>query len=195
MADRFASAAILNNCNFIDFFQYCRSMKIAGFFILVVHVAFGQKEFKPTQSFTITGEVKSPTVVQAVDLKKWKIQNIGDVVITNHLGERKSEAKALRGVLLKEVLESVEINAENPRVLSEYYFVCKGNDGYTVVYSWNELLNTPTGNTPYLVTEREGKPLPEMSDAILMISPGDFKTGRRHVKALASIEVRRAVSQ
>jgi len=168
-------------------------MKIAGFFILVVHVAFGQKEFKPTQSFTITGEVKSPTVVQAVDLKKGRIQNIGDVVITNHLGERKSEAKALKGVLLKEVLESVEINAENPRVLSEYYFVCKANDGYTVVYSWNELFNTPTGNTAYLVTEREGKSLTEMSDAILMISPGDFKTGRRHMKALASIEVRRAV--
>ncbi len=167
-------------------------MKIAGFFILVVHVSFGQKEFKPSQSFTITGEVKSPAVVQAVDLKKGRIQNIGDVVITNHLGERKSEARALKGVLLKEVLESVEINAENPRVLSEYYFVCKANDGYTVVYSWNELFNTPTGNTAYLVTEREGKSLTEMSDAILMISPGDFKTGRRHVKALASIEVRRA---
>ena len=173
-------------------------MKRAAFFIigyLGVHSAFCQKEFKPTQSFVITGEVKSPAVVQAVDLKKWRIQNIGDVVITNHLGERKSEAKALKGVLLKEVLESVEINAESPRVLSEYYFVCKGNDGYTVVYSWNELFNTPTGNTVYLVTEREGKPLTEMSDSILMISPGDFKTGRRHVKALASIEVRRAGSQ
>ena len=168
--------------------------KTAVFFFayLVVHAAFSQKELKPTDSFTISGEVKNPVVIQASDLKKWSIHPIGDVIITNHLGERKSEAKALKGVLLKDVLQSIEINAENPRVLSEYYFVCKSTDGYTAVYSWNELFNTPTGNTAYLVTEREGKPLTEMNDAVLMISSGDFKTGRRHLKALTTIEIKRA---
>ena len=170
-------------------------MKSTFLFILgtvSVLMAFCQKELKSTQSFAITGEVKSPSTVQASDLKKWSIQPIGDVVITNHLGEKKSEAKALKGVLLKDVLQNVEINAESPKVLSEYYIVCKSNDGYTVVYSWNELFNSPTGNSAYLVTERDGKPLTEMNDAILMISTGDFKTGRRHVKALTSIEVKRA---
>ncbi len=156
-----------------------------------VLAAFCQKELMPTQSFTISGEVKSPAVVKNTDLKKWRVQNIGDVVITNHLGEKKSDEKGLKGVLLKDVLQTVEINAENPRVLSEYYFVCKANDGYTVVYSWNELFNSPTGNTVYVVTEREGKTLTEMNDAILMISTGDFKTGRRHLKALATIEIKR----
>jgi hypothetical protein len=89
-------------------------------------------------------------------------------------------------------LSVVNINAESPRVLSEYYFVCKANDGYTVVYSWNELFNTGTGDSVYIVTEKDGKQASEMPESILMISPKDFRTGRRHVKALSSIEVRRA---
>lgn len=190
--------------NFIDFFQLALVIRIVLYlstvkrtFLLIlgtfsVLMSFCQKELKPTQSFTITGEVKSPVTVQASNLKKWSVQTIGDVAITNHLGEKKSEEKALKGVLLKDVLQSVEINAESPKVLSEYYVVCKSNDGYTVVYSWNELFNSPTGNSAYLVTEQEGKPLTEMNDAILMISTGDFKTGRRHVKALTSIEIKRA---
>jgi hypothetical protein len=137
-----------------------------------VFTAFAQKEMKSTSSFTILGDVKSP--------------------LTNHLGEKKSESKGLKGVLLKDILSSVEINSESPKVLSEYYFVCKANDGYTVVYSWNELFNTATGDSSYIVTEKEGKPASAMDDSILMIAPKDFKTGRRHVKALTTIEVRRA---
>jgi hypothetical protein len=157
-----------------------------------VFIAFAQKEMKPTSSFIISGEVKVPVTIQIVDLAKWKSLDIGDVTITNHLGEKKSESKALRGVLLKDILSSVEINSENPKVLSEYYFVCKANDGYKVVYSWNELFNTAIGDSAYIVTEKEGKPAVAMDDSILMISPKDFKTGRRHVKALATIEVVRA---
>ena len=87
---------------------------------------------------------------------------------------------------------SVEINAESPKVLSEYYFVCKANDGYTVVYSWNELFNTAVGDAAYIVTEKDGRPASSMDDTVLMISPKDFKTGRRHVKSLTTIDVKRA---
>lgn len=151
-----------------------------------------QKELEPTAFFSISGAVKSPVTIQLTDLEKWTAVDIGDVVITNHLGEKKSEAKGLRGVLLKEIISKAEINSESPKVLSEYYFVCKANDGYTVVFSWNELFNTAVGDAVYIVTEKNGKPAASMGDAILMISPKDFKTGRRHVKSLTSIDVRRA---
>lgn len=155
-------------------------------------VAQAQKAFTPTRSFTISGEVKTPATIQIADLKKWKTVDIGPVTITNHLGEKKSEYKSMKGVLLKDVLSTVEFNAEAPKVLSEYYIMCKANDNYLVVFSWNELFNTATGNTVYIVTERDGKPIEQMDDAILMISSKDFKTGRRHVKSLSSIQVRRA---
>ncbi|CAN5465516.1 hypothetical protein BH09BAC3_BH09BAC3_16150 [soil metagenome] len=166
---------------------------VAGIgFIFLSLAAFGQKETKPTLSFEISGEVKAPVTIQIADLSKWKAVVIGDVVITNHLGEMKSKAKGLKGVLLKELLSSVEINSESPRVLSEYYFVCKANDGYTVVYSWNEIFNSIVGNTVYIITEKDGNTAASMDDSILMISSRDFRTGRRHIKALASIEVKRA---
>ena len=152
----------------------------------------GQVKTNPTTSFTISGDVKAQVTIQIADLKKWTAISIGDVTITNHLGEKKSEARGLKGVLLKDIISSTEINSESPKVLSEYYFVCKANDGYTVVFSWNELFNTAVGESVYVVTEKNDKSAAGMEDAILLISPTDFKTGRRHVKSLASIEVKRA---
>ena len=160
--------------------------------VLISAPLAAQKDLTPTTSFVIQGEVQSAVTITAADLVSMNIKDIGDVVITNHLGERKSEAKALKGVLLKDVLKKVQMNAESPKILSEYYFVCKANDGYTVVYSWNEIFNAATGDHAFIVTEKNGKRINEMSDAILMICPTDIATGRRHVKSLASIDVRRA---
>jgi hypothetical protein len=162
-------------------------------FVFSALLSYGQKEvLKPTSSFTIYGDVKAAVTIGINDLKKWSPVNIGDVGITNHLGEKKSEAKGLKGVLLRDVLGSVEINAESPKLLSEYYFVCKANDNYTVVYSWNEVFNTATGDTAFIVTEKNGKDASSMDDSILMISAKDRMTGRRQVKALSTIEVKRA---
>ncbi len=169
-----------------------RKFSLGVIIVFSTLIAFGQKETKPTSSFVITGEIKSGVTITTEDLKKWTAHSIGDVTITNHLGEKKSEAKGLKGVLLRDVLSSVEFKSETPKGLSQYYFVCKANDGYTVVYSWNELFNTAVGDAAYIVTEKEGKPASAMEEAVLMISPKDFKTGRRHVKALASIDVRHA---
>src|SRR5882762_11354410 len=165
---------------------------IALLFVLLPASFFAQGQIKVTSSFTISGEVFSPLTVSVVGLKKWKEVAVGDLVITNHLGEKKSEAKGLKGILLKEILQTVEIKSENPKVLSEYYFVFTASDGYKVVYSWNELFNTTVGESVYLITEKNGKSITEMDDSILVVSTKDFKTGRRNVKGLASIEVMRA---
>jgi hypothetical protein len=153
---------------------------------------FAQEQVKVTSSFTISGEVFSPLTVSVMDLKKWKEVVIGDLVVIDHLGEKKSEAKGLKGILLKEILQTAEIKSETPKVLSEYYFVFTASDNYKVVYSWNELFNTLVGESVYLVTEKNGKIITEMDDSILVVSTKDFKTGRRNLKGLASIAVMRA---
>jgi hypothetical protein len=163
-------------------------------FLLLISCAStvaAQQDPQPTSSFVISGEVKAPFTVGVIDLKSFSEKVIGDVVITNHAGEKKSVAKALKGVLLRDILTKVEFNNETPRVLSTFYFVCKANDGYTVVYSWNELFNTAIGDGVFLVTEREGQSAGALKDSMMMLSTADVRTGRRHVKGLASIEVRR----
>lgn len=165
---------------------------LALIIILAGNSLLAQNEIKTTASFTITGEVKTDKIITIADFTKWKEQTIGDVIITNHLGEKKSEAKGLKGILLKEILQSVEIKSESPKVLSEYYFVCKATDGYKVVFSWNEIFNSKVGESVFIVTEKNGVSASKMNDSILLISPQDFKTGRRHVKSLSTIEIKRA---
>jgi hypothetical protein len=155
-------------------------------------IAFSQKEIKSTDSFTIQGEIKSPKTVMLSDLSQWKTHDIGDVVITNHTGERRGGAKQLKGVLLRDVLESIEIKSESPMQLSEFYFVCKATDGYKVIFSWNEIHNSKVGDAVFIITEKEGKPASQLPESILLLSPQDFKTGRRHIKSLQVIEVKRA---
>lgn len=167
-------------------------MKHLLFFLLISYSVVAQKPVTTTQSFTVSGEVKTEKTITISDFTQWKEHSIGDVTITNHLGEVKGVARAMKGVLLKDVLQSVELKAESPKVFSEWFIVCKATDGYKVVYSWNEIFNTKIGESIYLVTEKEGKRGSNMSESILMISSEDYKTGRRFVKSLASIEFRRS---
>lgn len=160
--------------------------------LMIYFSGFGQKEPETTTSFIISGEVKTPVTVSLSEFSKYTEAPIGDITITNHLGEKKSEQKSLKGILLKDILKTVEINNENPRVLSEYYFICKSSDGYKVVYSWNEIFNSSAGESVYLVTSKNGQGAMEMKESILMISPKDYMTGRRYLKSLSSIEVKRA---
>jgi hypothetical protein len=160
------------------------------FFVPMVLLA--QKKVETTSSITITGAVEKAVTITMAEIQKLKTVALGDVVITNHLGEKRSEAKGLKGVLLIDVLQTITIQSESPKTLSEFYFACKANDGYTVVFSWNELFNSAVGQSVYIITEKNGQSMAAMDDSILLLSPKDFKTGRRHVKALTTIEVKRA---
>ncbi|NOS93995.1 MAG: molybdopterin-binding protein [Cyclobacteriaceae bacterium] len=167
-------------------------MKQLLLFLLMSYSALAQKPVTTTQSFTVSGDVKIEKTISISEFIQWKEHTIGDVTITNHLGEVKGVARAMKGVLLKDVLQSVELKAESPKVFSEWYIVCRATDGYKVVYSWNEIFNSKIGESIYLVTEKEGKRGMNMTESILMISTEDYKTGRRFVKSLAFIEFRRA---
>jgi hypothetical protein len=165
---------------------------LVAFLFLVVTDSNAQEQVKPISSITISGRVKSPKTFTVDAIRQYKVYNIGDVVITNHKGEVKGTAKELSGILLKDLLQSIEPDAESPKVLSEYYFTCIASDGYKVVFSWNELFNTAAGNTVYIVVSKDHKPIDTLDESILLISTADVRTGRRYVKNLQSIIVRRA---
>lgn len=147
---------------------------------------------KATDSFVITGDIQEERIVTLENIESLTARAIDDLVITNHRGEARSTATGLYGIPIKELLQYVELKAESPKEFSAFYFVFTALDGYTVVYSWNELFNNPMGNEVYVVTQRDGKTLREMEERILILNPSDLKTGRRHIKALHQITVRRA---
>ncbi|MBX7156570.1 MAG: molybdopterin-binding protein, partial [Bacteriodetes bacterium] len=79
---------------------------------------------------------------------------------------------------------------EKPKELSKYAIVLVATDGYTVVYSWNELFNSPTGNTVYLLTQVNGKPLHSCLDRLYSLCVSDVNSGRRFVKGLSAIKIK-----
>lgn len=125
------------------------------------------------------------------DIEKYPSKKIGDIIITNHLGEPRGIAKQLTGILMRDLMKDLELNAESPKLFSEFYLTFVAIDNYKVVYSWNEIFNSPTGDNLFLITSRDGKKIEEMEERILILTPTDFKTGRRHIKGLSKIVVNR----
>ncbi len=169
-------------------------MRSIVFLVLAFTVfsASAQKENIPTtENFSIEGKVKKNLTVSLADLSSYKSYSIDSIVITNHLGERRSSLKKVKAVLLKDILDKAEIDAENHKVLSEYYLICIASDNYKVVFSWNEIFNNASGSSVYIITGQDGKSSTTLDNRIALVSPKDQMTGRRYVKGLQKIVVER----
>lgn len=174
-------------------FNYVCNMKkhILLFLLLLSTFAWAQTKITPTEQFTITGKIKAELKFTLADINSYPIVAIKNVTLTNHLGEVKGNIQNIKGIALKPLLEKIEFLTEKPKELSEFYLTFVASDGYKVVYSWNEIFNSETGNNLFIITEKDGKKLQDFDDRILTITTTDFKTGRRYVKALDKIIVGR----
>ncbi len=166
-------------------------MKLATTAFLFLLLRFASAQIVETDHFDIGGLVKKPMAVSMVDLKALPQVDIADLTIFNHKGETKSTLRGLKGVALKPLLDSIQIDCERPKLLSEFYLTFEAADGYKVVFSWNEIFNSETGKNLYIVTERDGKSFGEMGDKLLLLTTSDQMTGRRMVKGLSKITVSR----
>lgn len=161
-------------------------------FLLTSHWATAQRNLAPTNQITISGQIKKTVQYTWQELDSFPKVQLKNRIIYNHKGEAKDTLRNLRGVSLKKVLEKVVYNYEKPRELNEFYFVFSASDGYKVVFSWNEIYNNPSGDGFYFVTEMNQKPIHDLSQRILLLAQDDEQTGRRYIKSLEKIEVKRA---
>ncbi|MCD9856673.1 molybdopterin-binding protein [Epilithonimonas sp. JDS] len=156
-------------------------------FILLLSFLFTILSFAQSKSFEIIDPDNQKTIVTAADLSKYSKHTIDSLQITNHLKEYRSTIKNVKGVLLRDVLSKISFKEKSPKVLSEYYIVCVAEDGYKVVFSWNEIFNSPVGDSVLIIPEIEGR----SKDGISTLSPTDFATGRRYVKMLKTIQLKK----
>ena len=84
-------------------------------------IVFAQKEISPSNEFVIAGQIQRELKFTLADLEKLEAKKIDDVVVTNHLGEKKGTAKDLKGIQLKGLLDKIEFKTESPKVLREFY--------------------------------------------------------------------------
>ncbi len=160
--------------------------------VLSGSLAYSQRSVPPTDTVFVTGKIKKQVMFRLADLDTFPKSPIRDQVIYNHKGEIKDTITGMRGIPLKLILAPVDYVYEKPKALNEFYVVLTASDGYKVVFSWNEIYNTPAGNEFFIVTEMKGKKLKQMEQRIVFISTADLKTGRRYIKGLRSIEIKQA---
>jgi len=161
------------------------------FLISTCLAAPAQSTIIPTSNIRIFGAIEKEVSYSIEDILKFNTVNVEDQVIYNHTGEAKDTLNHLRGVPLKDFLKDIKFNYEKPKELNEFYFVFNASDGYRVVFSWNEIYNSEAGNSFYIITEMRGKSIKELDQRIVFLSSKDLKSGRRYIKCLQSIEVKR----
>lgn len=158
-------------------------------FILVTQNLYSQNNSETmSNEFRISGKVKEEKVISLSDLEKYPTVSLKNVNISCS-PRREDKAKLVKGVLLKNILDSVTYLNDQSKMLNQYYFLFIASDGYKVVFSFNEIYNTEVGNNLYIVTEIDKKQLVEMQNRILMITMKDIKSGSRNVKWLSKIVV------
>jgi DMSO/TMAO reductase YedYZ molybdopterin-dependent catalytic subunit len=103
----------------------------------------------------------------------------------------KAEQGSYSGIRLVDLLAEAGVRDDAPHALRRTYVVAIATDGYPAVFSWGELFNNPAGAGVLVATDRDGVPLRDGEGSFTLVSLTDTRTGPRHVKWLARIEVRR----
>lgn len=171
--------------------MYHKILTICLLLLITPYALNAQRALLPTDAFKISGKIKQEKSFSITKLDSFPKQTLKDQILYNHKGEIKDTIRNIKGVLLKTVLADTEFVYDKPKELNEFYFVCTASDGYKVVFSWNEIYNTETGNNLYIITESNGKKGKAIEQRIILSAASDLKTGRRYIKGLQSIEVRR----
>ncbi len=158
-------------------------------FLVLIIINFPiQAQIEASNEFKITGKVKIEKTITLSDLQKYPTTELSNIN-TSCSPRKEVKTKSVKVVLLKNILDSVAFQYEKSSMLGQYYFLFVASDGYKIVFSFNEIYNTETGNNLYIVTEMDGKKIEEMENRILLLTTKDIKGGSRNIKSLSKIVV------
>jgi hypothetical protein len=110
--------------------------------------------------------------------------------LRNGKGEVKKTIPAFKGYLLKDILEKAEPVMPEHKEQGKYIVVVTASDGYTVVFSYNELVNGPAGNGAWLIPV-SGMDQLKSDGPFVLICASDTVSAPRYVKWVKSIELRK----
>lgn len=95
-----------------------------------------------------------------------------------------------QGVLLTDMLAKVPTPTGDKfhHTAASYYLAAEGRDGYRAVFAWAELDPSIADKAVYVVTKRDGKPLPGNDGPFELVVPGE-KRNARWVRQLSVLRV------
>ncbi|MFT4089807.1 MAG: molybdopterin-dependent oxidoreductase [Asticcacaulis sp.] len=156
---------------------------------VLAHGPTGETKKYVSRAITVSGAVKNTLTLSVTDLKKLPVVTVNDIPITNHHGVTVRRLKNVKGVKLKDILNKAVLIAPDHNDLKKTVVVATASDDYKVVFSYQEIANSPLGDSIIVFYEVDGKPLGADSGLIGLVSAKDIRTGPRHVKWLKDISV------
>jgi hypothetical protein len=144
---------------------------------------------KKSKAIRIVGRVKQPLVVRAEELCAMATEELNDLPIYCGTGDPKGSINHCRGVLLENVIAMAEVIKAAHNDTKKMFIVVSGGDGHKVVFSWQEIFNTPIGGGVMVLTEKNGHSLCEADGDLELVSAEDYFTGSRYVRMLRKIEI------
>ena len=99
-------------------------------------------------------------------------------------------AVTFEGVRLADVLAKVDLPTDESfhKYSASYYLSVEARDGYRAVFAWAELDPSFMDKAVYVVTQRDGKPLPEKDGPFQLVAPGE-KRGARWVRQVCLLRI------
>ncbi|MBI5591715.1 MAG: sulfite oxidase-like oxidoreductase [Deltaproteobacteria bacterium] len=142
-----------------------------------------------TIALRVTGRVGNPLMLGMTDIRDMESEEFQDLFIVCGTGTPKDCIQRCRGVLIEKIIQKADVLKEGHNDTKKMFIVATADDGYKVVFSWQEIFNTAIGGGVAVLTERDGLPLGETRDRIDLISSQDYYAGSRYVRDLRYIEV------
>jgi hypothetical protein len=147
--------------------------------------------FPAADSITITGLVNNPVTFSLSALSTMADTTFTSLKIFSHKGEYKFTYQQVKAVLLKTLLQKNITSTLKNKDMNALYFVCKAMDGFTAVYSYNELFNAAAGCI-YVLTAYDNVTISNMPERPVVLITGDYKSGKLFMRGMTGIDVRLA---
>ncbi len=140
-------------------------------------------------SLQIVGRVTAPLFLSMEALRSMDILETANLPMICGSGEPKGQIGNCRGVLLADIINQAEVVVREHNDTKKMFVVAASDDGYKAVFSWQEIFNSPNGETILVVLEKNGQPLHDGCGAVDLLSAGDHLTGPRYVHQLKTVEI------
>lgn len=170
-----------------------KSIVLFLFSLLGVVIVKGQdgKQKQPVKSDTVfvKGLIDSPYFITKNSLSSFAVQEGKNLTITGPGGKIRRSIASYKGILLTDILSKAHITLKNEKDRGKYFITVTATDGYTAIFSYNELMFAGAGKNTSLLFEEDGKAIDD--GPFVIVCASDLVTGPRHVKWVKDIEVRR----
>lgn len=149
-----------------------------------------KKVSKTDVCLVVDGQVSEPRNFSLSEILEMDRIEVSRVRHACGSGDLKGEIGSCSGVLLTDIINGVQVSVSDHNDTKKMYIITSSNyDGYSTVFSWQELYNTDVGEGVLIVIERDGKKLYENTGRIDLLSSRDVLTGSRYVKNLCHIQI------